>query len=140
MLKEFKEFILRGNVVELAVGLAMGTAFTAIVNSLVNDIIMPFITGLVGSASVKDLAYNFNGSPIGYGAFLQAIINFLLIATVLFLLIKGLNTMAARMKREEEIEEEEEQDIPSSEDYLREIRDLLAAEKADTTVDRNYDL
>ena len=137
MWKEFKEFILRGNVVELAVGLAMGTAFTAIVNSLVNDIIMPFVAGLVGSASVKDLSYTFNNSPILYGAFLQAIINFLLIAIVLFLLIKGLNTMAARFKHEEE---EEDSDIPSSEDYLREIRDLLAEQKNTNTINHHDDL
>lgn len=140
MLKEFKEFILRGNVIELAVGLVMGSAFTAIVNALVDSIIMPFIAGLSGNASVAEMATVFNGSPIVYGAFLQAIIDFLLIAIVLFLAIKALNTMAARVKREGEVEEEEDQDIPSSEDYLREIRDLLAAEKADTTVDRNYDL
>ena len=140
MLKEFKEFILRGNVIELAVGLVMGSAFTAIVNALVDSIIMPFIAGITGNASVEKMAVMFNNSEIVYGVFLQAIIDFLLIAIVLFLAIKALNTMAARMKREEEIEEEEEQDIPSSEDYLREIRDLLAVEKADTTVDRNYDL
>lgn len=139
MWKEFKEFILRGNVVELAVGLAMGTAFTAIVNSLVNDIIMPFVAGLVGRASVEDLSYTFNNSPILYGAFLQAIINFLLIAIVLFLLIKGLNTMAARFKREEN-EEEEDSDIPSSEDYLREIRDLLAEQKNTNTINQHDDL
>ncbi len=139
MLKEFKEFILRGNVIELAVGLVMGSAFTAIVNALVDSIIMPFIAGLSGNASVETMAVMFNGSKIVYGAFLQAIIDFLLIAIVLFLAIKALNTMAARVKREEKVEEEEEE-IPSSEDYLREIRDLLAAQKADTTVDRNYDL
>src|SRR5699024_699970 len=103
MLKEFKEFILRGNVIELAVGLVMGSAFTAIVNALVDSIIMPFIAGLSGNASVADMALTFNGSEIVYGAFLQAIIDFLLIAIVLFLAIKALNTMAARMKREEEI-------------------------------------
>lgn len=140
MLKEFKEFILRGNVIELAVGLVMGSAFTAIVNALVDSIIMPFIAGLSGNASVADMALTFNGSEIVYGAFLQAIIDFLLIAIVLFLAIKALNTMASRVKREEEIEEEEEKDIPSSEDYLREIRDLLAEQKNDTTIDRNYDL
>ena len=140
MWKEFKEFILRGNVVELAVGLAMGTAFTAIVNSLVNDIIMPFVAGLVGSASVEDLSYTFNNSPILYGAFLQAIINFLLIAIVLFLLIKGLNTMAATFKREKEEKVEEEKDIPSSEDYLREIRDLLAEQKNINTIYHNDNL
>lgn len=140
MWKEFKEFILRGNVVELAVGLAMGTAFTAIVNSLVNDIIMSFVAGLAGSASVEDLSYTFNNSPIRYGAFFQAIINFLLIAIVLFLLIKGLNTMAATFKREKEEKVEEEKDIPSSEDYLREIRDLLAEQKNINTINHHDNL
>lgn len=134
MWKEFKEFILRGNVVELAVGLVMGSAFTAIVNALVENIIMPFIAGLSGNASVEKMAITFNESEIVYGAFLQAIIDFLLIAIVLFLAIKALNAMAARVKREEEVEEEEEEeaDIPSSEDYLREIRDLLAAQQQET--------
>ena len=131
MWKEFKEFILRGNVIELAVGLVMGSAFTAIVNALVENIIMPFIAGLSGNASVEKMAITFNESEIVYGAFLQAIIDFLLIAIVLFLAIKALNAMAARVKREEEVEEEEA-DIPSSEDYLREIRDLLAAQQQET--------
>lgn len=134
MWKEFKEFILRGNVIELAVGLVMGAAFTAIVTALVDHIIMPVIAGISGSASVADMAFDFNGSLIGYGAFLQAIIDFLLIAIVLFLAIKALNTMAARLKREEDVEEEEDQDIPSTEDYLKEIRDLLAAQQAETKV------
>lgn len=127
MWEEFKAFIMRGNVVELAVGLVMGSAFTAIVNSLVDDIIMPFITGLAGSASVEHLTFNFNGSAINYGLFLQAIINFLLIAAVLFFVIKGLNSLANQLKREEEIEEAVE---PTTEDYLKEIRDLLAAQEA----------
>ena len=65
MWKEFKEFIMRGNVIELAVGLVMGSAFTAIVNSLVEHIIMPFIAGFAGSSSVESLAFIFNGSQIG---------------------------------------------------------------------------
>lgn len=129
MLKEFKEFIMRGNVIDLAVGLVMGSAFTAIVNALVENIIMPFIAGLSGSASVEDLAFSFNGSPIEYGLFLQAIIDFLLIALVLFLVIKGINSMSTRLRREEE-EEEEEELIPTAEDYLKEIRDLLAYKEA----------
>lgn len=128
MLKEFKEFIMRGNVIDLAVGLVMGSAFTAIVNALVENIIMPFIAGLSGSASVEDLAFSFNGSPIEYGLFLQAIIDFLLIALVLFLVIKGINSMSTRLRREEE--EEEEELIPTAEDYLKEIRDLLAYKEA----------
>lgn len=126
--EEFKDFIMRGNVVELAVGLVMGSAFTAIVSALVDSMIMPIIAGLSGNASVEGLAFSFNGSAIQYGMFLQAIIDFLLIAAVLFFAIKGLNTLAAQRKDQEE-EKEEEEDIPSSEDYLREIRDLLAEEK-----------
>lgn len=128
MWKEFKEFILRGNVIELAVGLVMGSAFTKIVNVLVESMIMPFIAGLSGNASVEKLAFNFNGSPIQYGLFLQAIIDFVLIAAVLFFAIKALNTLAAQRKQEEK--EEVEETIPSSEDYLKEIRDLLAEERA----------
>lgn len=128
MWDEFKDFIMRGNVVELAVGLVMGSAFTAIVNALVDSIIMPFIAGLSGNASVAELAFTFNGSSIQYGAFLQAIIDFLLIAVVLFFAIKALNTLAAQRKEDKETEETEE-DIPSSADYLKEIRDLLTEEK-----------
>lgn len=123
--KEFKEFILRGNIVELAIGLVMGTAFTNIVRSLVDSIIMPFIAALSGNASVEALAFNFNGTDIIYGAFLQAIINFLLIAVVLFFAVKALNTISARVKKEEEEKEEKKEKVPSSEDYLKEIRDLL---------------
>ena len=125
MWKEFKEFIMRGNVVELAVGLVMGSAFTAIVNALVEHIIMPFIAGIAGSSSVESLAFTFNGSPIKYGFFVQAIIDFLLIALVLFFVIKGINALSRSLRREEE-ELDEEPPVPTAEDYLKEIRDLLA--------------
>lgn len=126
MWKEFKEFIMRGNVVELAVGLVMGTAFTNIVNGLVDGIIMPFIAALSGNANAEGLAFMFNGQEIAYGIFIQAIINFLLIAAVLFFAIKALNTLSARREKEEE---EEEEETPSAEDYLKDIRDLLAKDK-----------
>lgn len=135
MWKEFKEFIMRGNVAELAVGLVMGSAFTAIVNSLVNDIIMPFIAGLVGSSSVEHLTVNFNGSPISYGLFLQAILNFLLIAIVLFSVIKGINTLANQLTRKEKIEEAQDPE-PTTEDYLKEIRDLLAAQTVQDNINQ----
>ena len=128
MWKEFKEFIMRGNVVELAVGLVMGSAFTAIVNSLVEHIIMPFIAGFAGSSSVESLAFIFNGSPIKYGFFVQAIIDFLLIALVLFFVIKGINALSRSLRREEE-ELDEEPPVPTAEDYLKEIRDLLAGQE-----------
>ncbi len=128
MWKEFKAFIMRGNVIELAVGLVMGSAFTAIVNALVDNIIMPFIAGLSGNASVENLAFSFNGAQIAYGSFLQAIIDFLLIAAVLFFTIKALNTVTTRLKKEEEQKEASAKE-PSAEDYLKEIRDLLVQEK-----------
>lgn len=128
MWKEFKEFIMRGNVIELAVGLVMGSAFTAIVNSLVEHIIMPFIAGFAGSSSVESLAFIFNGSPIKYGFFVQAIIDFLLIALVLFFVIKGINALSRSLRRQEE-ELDEEPPVPTAEDYLKEIRDLLAGQE-----------
>lgn len=129
MIKEFKEFIMRGNVIDLAVGLVMGSAFTAIVNALVESIIMPFIAGFSGNADVSDMAMSFNGSPIQYGVFLQAVIDFLLIALVLFFVIKGINSLA-EIRNKVEIEEEVEVEAPAVEDYLAEIRDLLAAQEA----------
>lgn len=129
MIKEFKEFIMRGNVLDLAVGMVMGSAFTAIVNALVDSIIMPFIAGLSGQSSVKNLSVSFNGSPIMYGQFLQAVIDFLLIALVLFTVIKSLNELHELISRKEEIEEELNPE-PTAEDYLKEIRDLLAEEKS----------
>lgn len=128
MWKEFKAFIMRGNVIELAVGLVMGSAFTAIVNALVDNIIMPFIAGLSGNASVENLSFPFNGAEIAYGSFLQAVIDFLLIAAVLFFIIKTLNTVTTRLKKEEEQKEASTKE-PSAEDYLKEIRDLLIQEK-----------
>ncbi len=124
MWKEFKEFILRGNVIDLAIGLVMGSAFTAIVNALVESIIMPFIAGLSGNTSVAEMAVTFNGSEILYGVFLQAIIDFLLIALVLFFVIKGLNSLS-NLRKKEELEEEVDIAVPTAEDYLAEIRDLL---------------
>lgn len=129
MIKEFKEFIMRGNVLDLAVGMVMGSAFTAIVNALVDSIIMPFIAGLSGQSSVENLSVSFNGSPIMYGQFLQAVIDFLLIALVLFTVIKSLNELHELISRKEEIEEELNPE-PTAEDYLKEIRDLLAEEKS----------
>ena len=126
MWKEFKEFIMRGNILDLAIGVVMGAAFTAIVNSLVDSIIMPLVTSLTGNASVEDLSVQVGSATMNYGAFIQAIIDFLIIALILFLVVKGLNTLARRMKREEE---PEEVTVPATEEYLREIRDLIQDNK-----------
>ena len=126
MWKEFKEFIMRGNVLDLAIGVVMGAAFTAIVNSLVDSIIMPIVTSLTGNASVEDLSVQIGSATMNYGAFIQAVIDFLIIALILFLVVKGLNNLSKRMRREEEPEEVA---VPATEEYLREIRDLLQDNK-----------
>lgn len=104
-MREFKEFINRGNVMEMAVGIIIGGAFTAIVNSLVDDIINPLI-GSIFNMDFTSLVANVNGAEIRYGAFIMAIINFLLIAIVLFLIIKSINKMSKLGKKEEPAEEE----------------------------------
>ena len=80
--QDFRRFIMRGSVVDLAIGVVIGTSFTAIVNSLVDDIIMPFIAGLMGGSDFSDLSFQFRSATITYGNFIQAIINFLIIALV----------------------------------------------------------
>jgi large conductance mechanosensitive channel len=121
MIKEFREFIMRGNVLDLAVAVIIGTAFTAIVNSLVNDIIMPIIGVILGGVDFTSLAITVGDAAITYGNFIQAIVNFLLIALVLFLIIRAINRMSR--KREEP---PPPPPVPSAEEVLlREIRDLL---------------
>lgn len=135
MLKEFKEFIARGNVVEMAVGLVMGMAFKAIVDSLVADIIMPIIGLILGDISLADMKYVFEPAvmeagevvkpelALRYGNLIQMIVNFLLIAFCIFLMVKGINKLN-RKKQEAEVEEEpaKAEDVA----VLEEIRDLLA--------------
>lgn len=129
MLKEFKEFALKGNVVDLAVGVIIGGAFGKIVTSLVNDIIMPILGILIGGVNFTDLKFVItpaNGEiaevAILYGAFIQSVFDFIVIAFSIFLVIKLI--VSAKKKKEEEVVEEvkaPEQDIV----LLEDIRDLL---------------
>jgi large conductance mechanosensitive channel len=103
MLKGFRDFILRGNVVDLAVAVVIGVAFTAIINALVTDIINPLIAATVHKPDFSYLVLHVNGGVIKYGDFLNAIISFLLIAAaVYFLVVLPINTLLARMKRNEQ--------------------------------------
>lgn len=121
MIKEFREFMLRGNVMDLAVAVIIGGAFTAIVTSLVNDIIMPVVGVILGGVDFTALAITVGDANITYGNFIQAIINFLIIALVLFLLIRSINNMS-RKKEEAPAAPPE----PTAEEkLLAEIRDLL---------------
>jgi large conductance mechanosensitive channel len=122
MLQEFRDFINRGNVIDLAVAVVIGAAFTAIVNSLVEDIIMPFVGIILGGIDFSSLSINFGEATIAYGNFIQAIINFLLIALVIFFVVRTINRMSAQKSKEEEAVPAE----PSEEEkLLAEIRDLL---------------
>ena len=97
MIKEFKEFLFRGNVVDLAVAVVIGAAFTAVVNSLVKDIITPLIAAIFGTQDFSSLTFTINGSQFFYGNFINALIAFVLVAIVIFfLIVKPMNMIAAR--------------------------------------------
>ena len=100
MIKEFRAFITRGNVIDLAVAVIIGAAFTAIVKSLVDDIIMPLIGIVLGGVDFTALVIQVGAATITYGNFIQAIINFVLIALVVFLLVRSINRMQERMAEE----------------------------------------
>lgn len=100
-LKEFKEFALRGNVMDLAVGVIIGAAFQAIINSLVNDVISPLI-GLVANTDLSYMVATVGDVEIRYGAFITAIINFIIMAIIIFLLVKGMNALAGLGKKKKE--------------------------------------
>ena len=99
MLKEFKEFAMKGNVIDLAVGVVIGAAFQKIIDSLVNDIIMPLIAALLGQVDFSDLAFTINNTPIKYGNFITEIVNFLIIAFSIFLAVKTVNRFNARLEK-----------------------------------------
>ncbi len=124
LFKEFKEFLNRGNVVDLAVGVVIGAAFKAIVDSFVGDIISPLI-GSIFNMDFSALTVTINGAELRYGAFIMAIINFIILAFVLFLMLKGMNKLISLRKKEEEKKEEEPAEPSAEEKLLTEIRDLL---------------
>lgn len=131
-LGEFKEFISRGNVMDMAVGIIVGSAFTAIVTSLVTDILIPIVGMVSGGVNIADLSVKVGTVQLKYGAFLQSIINFLLIALVIFTMIKTLNAAskqaAALLKKQEEEKPAEEPKTDPQIVLLEEIRDLLKKE------------
>lgn len=145
MIKEFKEFIARGNVVDLAVGIIIGAAFTAIVNSLVADLINPIIGLLTGGTdfsghylvlkgNVADgtslaAARDSGAAVFAYGSFLSAVINFLIIAWAVFLLVKGVNKLQSAAARKQEAEAAAPAG-PTQEELLLQIRDELRAQRA----------
>ena len=129
MIKEFKEYIRKGNVMDMAVGIIIGGAFTAIVTALVDSILMPIIGAISGGKRVADMSIMVGNAAIGYGAFLQAIIDFLLIAWVLFMILKAFNKAKAAVVKEEEEAPAEPEPVPADVELLTEIRDLLKEKK-----------
>lgn len=147
MFKEFKEFLMRGNVIDLAVGVVIGTAFTAIVTNVVNGLITPLV-GLIVSlfTNGKDLNEAMSvldwkpvkGVVFAFGDVVSALITFVITGFVLFLIVKAANKAKDTANKEDEAAAVPEVQIPTAEDYLADIRDLLveqnkAAQKTDTT-------
>ena len=122
-LAEFKTFIARGNVMDMAVGVIIGGAFSNITNSLINDIVMPVLGIFTNSISFAELAANIGPAVITYGNFIQAILNFLIMAFVVFCLVKGIN--AFHRKKQETPPPPAPQEPAAEEKLLTEIRDLL---------------
>jgi large conductance mechanosensitive channel len=125
MIKEFREFLLRGNVVDLAVAVILGAAFGAVVTSLVEDLLTPLIAAVGGESDFAGLTFTINESALRYGEFINAVISFLIIgAAVFFLVVKPVNALMARRKAGLEPEPEA---VPEDVVLLGEIRDLLKA-------------
>lgn len=121
LIKEFKEFAVRGNVVDMAVGVIIGGAFGKIVTSLVEDMIMPLIGVVIGGVDFTSLVLNVGGVDVTYGNFIQQVFNFLIISFCIFIVIKGMNSM----KKKEEAVELVLPEPTKEEVLLTEIRDLL---------------
>jgi large conductance mechanosensitive channel len=122
MLKEFREFISRGNVVDLAVAVVIGAAFTGVVNAFANDILMQLVAAVFNQPDFSTLSVLVRDTEIVYGAFINALINFLIVAFAMFLVVKGFNTLQEFRKRPaEEIAENQETEL----ELLAQIRDAL---------------
>lgn len=137
MIKEFKDFIMRGSVLDLAVGVVIGSAFTAIVSKVVEGLITPLISLIfvltINKQSADDalgsLVFSFKGVEFRFGDVISAIVTFLITAFVLFLIVKAAN----KFKNKNQEEEPEKPATPTAEEYLKQIRDLLAAQNSEHT-------
>ena len=121
MIKEFMKFIARGNVLDLAVGVIVGGAFSSIVTSLVNNIFTPIIGLILGGVDFSNLSITFRDTQIMYGAFIQSVIDFLIVAFCLFLVVKVVNKVTAKKEKKEEKKDTKSAELKT----LEEIRDIL---------------
>lgn len=122
MIKEFKEFAMKGSLIDMAVGIIIGAAVGKMVSTLVENILMPIIGVAMGGVNFQDLSFKVGDAAIGYGAFIQAMIDFLIVAFVIFMILKMINKMKANFEQEQAEEKEED---PADVALLTEIRDLL---------------
>lgn len=146
VLKEFKEFAIKGNVIDLAVGVIIGAAFGKIVTSIVEDVVMPIIGWIIGDIDFSNMYYAFGnpaitegmaladakkaGAVLAYGNFITIAINFLIVAIAIFLVVKAINTAKAKFEKEEACPAPEAPKGPTQEELLSEIRDLLKKKNA----------
>lgn len=121
ILNEFKEFISRGNVMDLAIGVIVGGAFSSIVTSLVNNILTPLLGLILGGINFSNLSIKIKDANILYGAFIQSIIDFLIVAACIFFIVKVLNKLNLKKKKEVKVEPKKDESVI----LLEEIRDLL---------------
>ncbi|NND92039.1 MAG: large-conductance mechanosensitive channel protein MscL [Granulosicoccus sp.] len=122
MIQEFKEFAMKGSVIDMAVGIIIGAAVGKMVSTLVENILMPVIGVFMGGVDFSELSITVGNAAIGYGAFIQAMIDFLIVAFVIFMILKAITNMKARYETEKA---EEPQADPAEVVLLTEIRDLL---------------
>jgi large conductance mechanosensitive channel len=124
IVKEFKDFIMRGNVVDLAVAVVVGAAFTQVVNSFAKDVLMQVVGVFTGKPDFKQMTVTINGSIIRYGNFLTALVNFVIVALAMFLVIKGINAMQ-KLRSRDEMEEAQLTEV----ELLTQIRDALQTQQ-----------
>lgn len=133
-IKEFKEFISKGNVVDLAVGVIIGTSFGKIVSSLVDNILMPLLGVILGGLNFSGLSIKFHGASINYGLFIQNVVDFLIVAFCIFLMVKVINSIDRKINKKKLEEEElrkkkEAEKLTKDQELLTEIRNLLKENK-----------
>lgn len=131
-LKEFKEFAMRGNVIDMAVGVVVGGAFSKIVTSLVNDVVMPLVSLATGQVNFASLSYVFHTSGkdivLAYGNFIQTVVEFVILAFCVFCAVKLMTRLRIEKKKEDAAQAPAKPAAPTSEELLTEIRDLLRAQ------------
>ena len=135
MLKEFKKFISKGNVIDLAVGVIIGGAFGKIVSSLVDDILMPIIGVIIGGVDFSNLSIKVGGAKIAYGMFIQNVIDFLIIAFCVFIFVKLVNKLSHIAKIEDE--DEKKKQVETELTVLKEIREELKKNNSNKSIKKN---